>query len=212
MPRSCRSMCMVAASTSYKAHADPVPAATAARQRPCGTTGTGEARSRSKKLTGLELGDMVAATIRERLRTEGAVVNGEVPAPAELAVVAGSTSIIGPNEPAQTSSRTDRAVPASRTAAPVHLCPILRFAYHKSQKTIISPQEGRYAVLASRNLLYVPLGPEPGLVISGWLCSPTCAGPRGPAGARRSHRRGPPAPLVIGIKQLKGRGLPDAEC
>jgi len=31
MPRSCRSTCMVAASTSYEAHAGPVPAATAAR-------------------------------------------------------------------------------------------------------------------------------------------------------------------------------------
>jgi hypothetical protein len=72
------------------------------------------------------------------------------------------------------------------SAAPVYLRRILRIAYHKSQKTIISPQENRYAVLAHRNLLYVPLAPEPGHVIPGWL--------------------------VIGTRQLKGRGLPDAEC
>src|SRR5439155_10963559 len=40
MPRSCRSRCMVAASTSYEAHADPVPAVTTVRHRPCGTTHT----------------------------------------------------------------------------------------------------------------------------------------------------------------------------
>jgi hypothetical protein len=40
MPRSCRSMCMVAASTSYEAHAGPVLVVTAMRYRPCGTTDT----------------------------------------------------------------------------------------------------------------------------------------------------------------------------
>jgi hypothetical protein len=44
MPRSCRSMCMVAASTSYEAHADPVLAVTAARRRPYGTTDTATMR------------------------------------------------------------------------------------------------------------------------------------------------------------------------
>jgi predicted deacylase len=43
----------------------------------------------------------------------------------------------------------------------VHLCCILRFGYHKSQKAIISPREGYYAALPHRNVLYVQLAPEP---------------------------------------------------
>lgn len=87
------------------------------------------------------------------------------------------------------------------SATPVHLCRILRVAYGRSQKAIISPWGGGYVVLASRNLLYVLIAPEPGRVIPGWLRSPTCAGPLWPAGAWRSYRRRLPASLVIGTKQ-----------
>ena len=45
--------------------------------------------------------------------------------------------------------------------APVHLCRIRRFGYHKSQKAIMSPREGCYAALPHRNVLYVQLAPEP---------------------------------------------------
>jgi hypothetical protein len=84
MPRSCRSMCIVAASTSYEAHADRYrqprqcdtdPAAPRAR-----AAHWGKLVLRSMTVTGLELGRLVAATMPKRLRAEGAVVNGGAPA------------------------------------------------------------------------------------------------------------------------------------
>src|SRR5438094_1595558 len=69
MPRSCRSMCMVAASTSYEADAGPVPAATAPRYRPCRTTDTTARRASPA------LGDTGAAAPllpEAEERTEGA--------------------------------------------------------------------------------------------------------------------------------------------
>jgi len=50
---------------------------------------------------------------------------------------------------------------AASHQAPAHLCCIRRFGYHKSQKAIISPREGYYAVLPYRNVPYVQLAPKP---------------------------------------------------
>ena len=65
---------MVAASTSYEAHAGPVPAVTPVRYRPCGTTHTvahgASPRTVKEADRLLSYGDMAAATIRERPRTE----------------------------------------------------------------------------------------------------------------------------------------------
>ena len=99
-----------------------------------------------------------------------------------------------------------------RTAAPVHLCRILRITYHKSQKTIISAQEMVTLCQQIKTYRIVRLAPEPGHVIPGWLCSLTCAAPRGP----RRCRAEPPQEAFCFARhreqQLKWRRLPDAEC
>lgn len=61
------------------------------------------------------------------------------------------------------------AVSPRPTAAPVHLCRILRITYHKSQKTIISAREDSYAVLGYRYLPYCPVSSRT------WPCHPWLA-------------------------------------